>query len=160
MNYQQHFAETLSQYLGQLKKELEDDMPRLNELVPEVTLGQADSYLEQTKGLVDTYHAMFHKESKGPRQGGSGVSYYQRQKQLRAYDEKIEAVLPSLFEKDGYVSATLIEQQSGVPQAEGAKRLQMMARKQGWRTRPDPENPEVVRYSMPRLRTQQRESAP
>ena len=43
MNYQQHFSESVSKYLEQLKRELDEDLPRIGELILDVTLGQADT---------------------------------------------------------------------------------------------------------------------
>ena len=56
-------------------------------------------------------------------------------------------------------TAALVVQRTGMAQAEAAKRLRMMARKHGWGIRPDPDNPELVRYSNARPRSQARDYA-
>ncbi len=150
MNYKQHFGERISQYLVQLKKELDEDIPRLGELVPEVTLGEADAYLERVVGMVDTYHGLFHRQSKSSAKANGGTSYYHRQKQIRGYDAKIEAALPTIFEKEGYVTAPLIKQYAGIDVTEADKRLKALSRKYKWKTKQDPQHPETIRYQAAR----------
>ncbi len=146
MNYKQNFSEKISGYLNQLKQELDEDLPRIGERIPDVTLGEADSYIERVSGLVGTYESLFRHEQK-QKNGNGGVSYYQRHKQLKAYDEKIEAALPGILEKEGYVTAALVQQYAGVEESEASKRLALLSRKYKWKVKQDPQKPEVVRYS-------------
>lgn len=160
MNYKEHFGERISQYLVQLKKELDDDIPRLGELIPEVTLGEADVYLERVAGIVDTYHGLFHHQSKPSTKASGGVSYYKRQKVIRGYDAKIEAALPGIFEKDGYVTAAIIQQQTGIEEGEAEKRLKALSRKYKWREGRDRQHPETIRYQAARPSRQSQDAAP
>lgn len=160
MNYKEHFGERISQYLVQLKKELDDDIPRLGELIPEVTLGEADSYIERVAGIVDTYHGLFHRQSKSSTKANGGTSYYQRQKVIRGYDAKIEAVLPGIFEKDGYVTAAIIQQQTGIGESEAEKRLKALSKKYKWREGRDRQHPETIRYQAARPSRPTQESSP
>ena len=155
MNYQQHFTQRISGYLEQLRQELDEDIPRLRELVPDVTLGQADTYVEQVSGLVATYDSLFRREAKRSQSSSSGMSYYQRRKVLLAYDEKIEAAFPSVIEKEGYVTGALVQQHVGIEENEAEKRLKSLAKKHNWRTKQDPLAPETVRYLPARSRRQQ-----
>lgn len=158
MNYRQHFSDRISSYLTQLKGELDQDLPRLGELVPEVTIGAADSYIDRVAGLVDTYHGLFHQNSKPGRKNG-GMSYYQRQKQIRGYDAHIEEAVPAILEKEGYLSAPLIHQYVGIEVGEAEKRLKALSKKHKWRTKADPQQPEMIRYLAARPSRQVSEAA-
>lgn len=147
MNYQQHFSERISSYLQQLKNELDEDLPRVGELIPEVTLGQADSFVENVSGIVVTYHNLFHRETKRSPSGGNGTSYYHRHKQLMEYDAKIEAAVPAIFEKEGYITAALVQQQVGIDETDAGKRLKLLSKKYKWKIKQDPQHPEMIRYS-------------
>lgn len=160
MNYKEHFSGRISQYLVQLKKELDEDIPRLGELVPEVTLGEADTYLERVAGMVDSYHSLFHRQSKSSTKANGGTSYYQRQKVIRGYDAKIEAALPGIFEKEGYVTAAIIQQQTGIEGGEAEKRLKALSKKYKWREGRDRQHPETIRYQAARPARQSQEATP
>ena len=150
MDYQQDFSERVSGYLQQLKNELDEDLPRLGEMLGDVTLGQADLYIERACGLVVSYHSLVGREAKRNQSAGTGTSYYQRQKQLRAYDAKIEEALPAIFEKDGYVTAALVQQTTGIKEEEAEKRLKSLSKKYKWRESRDRQHPETVRYLLGR----------
>ena len=145
MNYQQHFTDRVSQYLVQLKGELDSDMPKLGELLPDVTLGQADSFVSRVGELVNGYNSLFHPMEK--RSPSGRTNWDQRKKELEGYDTKIEAALPAIFEKEGYVTAALAHQYAGVEESEAVKRLRSLSKKHKWRTKQDPQNAEVIRYS-------------
>ncbi len=147
MNYQQHFSESVSKYLDQLKRELDEDLPRIGELIPDVTLGQADTYVSRVGELLNTYNEMFHPAIKRSNSGGERTNWYARKKVLEGYDAKIEAALPTIFEKEGYVTAPLIQQYVSIEEAEAVKRLKSLSRKYKWKTKQDPQKPDVVRYS-------------
>ena len=146
MNYQQHFSESVSKYLDQLKHELDEDFPRIGELIPDVTLGQADTYVSRVGELLNTYNEMFHPAIKRSNSGGQRTNWYARKKVLEGYDAKIEAALPGIFEKDGYVTASLVQQYAGIEESEAVKRLKSLSRKYKWRAKQDPQNPQAVRY--------------
>ncbi len=150
MNYQQHFTERISQYLDQLKRELDEDLPRIGELVPEVTLGQADTYVSRVGELLNTYNEMFHPAIKRSNSGATRTNWYARKKVLQGYDAKIEEALPTIFEKEGYVTAALVQQYAGIEESEAVKRLKSLSRKYKWRTKQDPQKPEVTRYLLMR----------
>ncbi len=78
MNYQQHFTERVSKYLEQLKGELDEDLPRLGELMPEVTLGQADAFASGVEDIVNTYNGLFHPAAKRTANGKPRGNWYQR----------------------------------------------------------------------------------
>ncbi len=149
MNYQEHFTERVSQYLVQLKTELDEDLPRIGELIPEVTLGQADTYVSRVGELLNGYNEMFHPAIKHLN-GRTRTNWYARKKVLEGYDAKIEAALPTIFEKEGYVTAALAQQYAGIEENEAVKRLRSLSKKYKWKTKQDPENPATIRYSPPR----------
>jgi len=66
---------------------------------------------------------------------------------LQGYDAKIEETLPTIFEKEGYVTASLVQQYAGREEGEAVKRLKSLSRKYKWRTKQDPQNTDVIRYS-------------
>ena len=147
MNYQQHFTERVSHYLTQLKNELDEDLPRLGELIPEVTLGQADAYVSRVGDLLNGYNEMFHPAIKHSNSNSTRTNWYARKKVLQEYDAKIEAALPGIFEKEGYVTAAIIQERIGVEESEVEKRLKSLSKKYKWKTKQDPQKPEMVRYS-------------
>jgi hypothetical protein len=151
MNYQVHFTERVSQYLQQLDNELNEDIPRLGELIPDITLGQADTYVSRVADLLNNYNEMFHPATKRSNSGGTRTNWYARKKELEGYDSKIEATLPTIFEKEGYVTAPLVQQYTGIEEAEAVKRLKSLSRKYKWKVKQDPQKPEVVRYSPAKL---------
>ncbi len=151
MNYQQHFTERVSQYLEQLKHELDEDLPRIGELIPDVTLGQADTYVSRVGELLNGYNEMFHPAIKhNSNSGRTRTNWYARKKVLEGYDAKIEAALPTIFEKEGYATASLVQQYAGIEEAEAVKRLRSLSKKYKWKTKQDPQKPDVVRYSLTR----------
>ncbi|MBI3412987.1 MAG: hypothetical protein HY051_02835 [Candidatus Aenigmarchaeota archaeon] len=160
MNYQNDFTQKISQYLEQLRNELNEDVPRLGELVGDLTLSQADIYVEQASELLDNYHSMFRPDAESGEAGKTRTNWYQRRKVLQEYDAKIEAALPEIFEKDGYVTAAIIESQVGIESKEAEKRLRILSKKYKWRTRQDPEHPESIRYLASRLSRQSSETQP
>ncbi|MBF8294204.1 MAG: hypothetical protein HW389_749 [Bacteroidetes bacterium] len=160
MNYQQHFTERVSKYLEQLKGELDEDLPRLGELMPEVTLGQADAFASGVADIVNTYNGLFHPAAKRATNGKPRGNWYQRKKELQGYDAKIEAALPSIFEKEGYVTAALVQQYAGIEESEATKRLKSLSKKYNWRTRQDPQKSDVIRYTPPRSQRQATETQP
>jgi hypothetical protein len=145
MNYQQHFSESVSKYLDQLKQELDEDLPRIGELIPEVTLGQADIYISRVGELLNTYNDMFHPAVKRSNSSGR-QNWYARKKVLQGYDAKIEEVLPTIFEKEGYVTGALVQQYAGIDEGEAVKRLKSLSQKYKWKAKSDPQKPEIIRY--------------
>ncbi len=157
MNYQQHFTGRVSHYLEQLKGELDEDLPRLGELMPDVTLGQADVFASRVEDIVNTYNGLFHPAAKRATNGKPRSNWNQRRKELQGYDARIEAALPTIFEKEGYVTAALVQQYAGIEEGEATKRLRSLSKKYNWRTRQDPQRPELARY-LPPTRAQKRSS--
>lgn len=149
MNYQQHFSESVSKNLQQLKSELDEDLPRIGELIPEVTLFQADTYVSRVGELLNTYNEIFHPAVKHSN-SGTRTNWYARKKVLEGYDAKIEAALPTIFEKESYVTAALVQQYTAVEEGEATKRLKSLSKKYKWRTKQDPQNPQIIRYHSPR----------
>lgn len=147
MNYEQHFTERVSQYLEQLKNELDEDLPRIGELIPDVTLGQADTYVSRVGELLNSYNEMFHPAIKHSNSGGTRTNWYARKKVLEGYDAKIEAALQTIFEKEGYVTASLVQEYAGIEESEATKRLKSLSKKYKWKTKQDPQKPDATRYS-------------
>jgi hypothetical protein len=148
MNYQQHFTEAVTKHLTQLRGYLDEDIGRIDRLLPVVMLSQADLYIERVAGLVNSYAEMFRPDARRVRSGGGATKgNYQRMKAIREYDQKIEAALPAMLEKQGYLTASLVQEHTGIEAAEAAKRLSKLARKHEWRVRVDPKEPDVYRYT-------------
>ncbi len=70
-----------------------------------------------------------------------------------------EEALPSIFEKEGYVTGALVQQYAGIEESEAVKRLKSLSRKYKWRMKQDPQKPEVIRYS-PARATKSSEQSP
>jgi hypothetical protein len=147
MNYQQHFTEAVTKHLTQLKGYLDEDIGRIDRLLPVVVLSQADLYIERVAGLVNSYAEMFRPDVRRVRSGGTTKGNYQRMKAIREYDQKIEVALPAMLEKQGYLTATLVQEHTGIEAAEAAKRLSKLARKHEWKVRLDPKDSGEYRYT-------------
>ncbi len=149
MNYRQHFGESITRYLEQLKHELDEDLPRINELIPDISLDLADTYISRVGGLLNTYHEVLHPNVRN-NSGNKRTNWYARKKVLQEYDVKIEAALPGIFEKEGYVTAALIQQNVGIEEAEALKRLRSLSKKYKWRIKQDPQDPQNTKFSQAR----------
>ena len=103
---------------------------------------------------------MFHPETKRSNSGGQRTNWYARKKVLEEYDAKIEAALPGIFKKEGYVTSALVQQHVGIEEAEAVKRLKSLSRKYGWKTKQDPRNPQTIRYSPARPAKSESEQSP
>ena len=59
------------------------------------------------------------------------------------------ATFPSIIEKEGYVTASPVEQYAGIEEAEAAKRLRSLSKKHKWNSEQDPRKPDVIKYLPP-----------
>lgn len=138
--------------MGRLKAELDDDLPHIGDLIPDVTLSQADSFVSRVGEILNSYNEMFHPALKHSNGNRTRTNWYARKKVLEGYDAKIESALPTIFEKEGYVTASLVQQYAGIEEGEALKRLKSLSRKYGWKMKQDPQDPQAVRYSPGRAR--------
>ena len=76
--------------------------------------------------------------------------------------EMVRAFGIPIFEKEGYVTASLVQQYAGIEESEATKRLKSLSKKYKWKTKQDPQKLDVVRYSpgrVPKLGGEQSPSA-
>ena len=155
--YSSQFNQEIRKRLESLRGQLDEDLPRIEDLTLNLTFGQADDLLSGIDSALETYQdAMqpLYRTARRSRSTSSGGSSYSQRRRER--EQHITTLANDSIEKQGYVIAAAISAATGYRDTSVVRALDEMASELGWDRKQDRET-KSPRYT-PRVESHQRES--
>ena len=139
-SYSSQFNQEVRKRLQSLRGQIDEDLPRLEDLSLNLTFRQADELLGGIDSSLETYKSAMEPHYQTARRsrtsGTGGTSSYQRRKDQT---QQIARMEDEAIPHQGYVIAAAITAASGYRESTVLKTLDQLASEHGWERRQDRE---------------------